>query len=739
MLGFFSIILALLASGISAYYFYNSHTANQAKRSGKASHSRGLSFYWGAAGLTGIAALYLLYIILSNNFQYAYVFSYSSRELSLVYKLSAFWAGQEGSFMLWVLVHVVFGITIARQKSTAPGTLFVYSLIQIILLVFLTAKSPFMMIAEPQADGNGLNPLLQDPWMVIHPPFVFLGYAGLAIPFAYAINGILSNEHSKWVQQAIPWTLLSWAALGAGIFIGGFWAYKVLGWGGYWAWDPVENSSLVPWLIAGAFLHLLFLSRVRPAASGITYMGAIFSFVLVLYGTYLTRSGILSDFSTHSFSDEGIGGVLGVAVFITVIASLALLLTKWLEFPKGELYPQIQSREFILTCAALVFAVLGILVLTGMSTPLITMMLGNPQSAGTSFYNNTSLPLAIAMVLLLTFGSAYKWGNSNSLTITEYVVIGVVGSTALGVAVYFGLKQPLMLLVVAFSATALLMNFYAGVKSKITWPAGITHAGVAIALLGIIASSVMGRSEVISLNINETNQVFGKTITFTGMEESRDPKGFYHKFTLQDESGTSIVRPFTKQSKEGKEAAREPGIYRGLLADLYVAPVHKHDEQPAKEITIRKGEQVIEDGITLTFVNFSMHREEKDQIRVQTTFTVAKDGKTQDIYPEFVYRNGNARGFQVKAFEKYEFMIGAVNPNGAVVKLGMKEVTAKQDPIEQTKVDVDVSEKPLINLVWLGTRFIMIGTIWAGIARAVNIKHDANQINVITMSKAVKR
>ena len=444
----------------------------------------------------------------------------------------------------------------------------------------------------------------------------------------------------------------------------------------------------------------------------------------------------MSDFSTHSFADEGIGSILGGAVLITLVLSLVALIIKWPEFPQGELYPAIQSREFMLACTALVFGVLGVLVFIGMSTPLITMMLGNPQSVSISFYNSTSLPLAIAMALLLTFGPLFKWGKNNRLSNAQFSIIGTIGILSLAVAIYFGLKQPLMLLVIALSATALVINLYAGMKGKITWAAGLTHAGVAVTLIGIIASSVMGRAEVVSFNINETKQVFSKNITFTGMESSTIPKGFYHKFTLQDSSTTSAIKPFTKQSKEGKEAAREPGIYRGIFADLYVAPVHKHDDEPTKEITIRKGEQVVAEEINIKFVNFSMHREDKDQIRVQTAFTLTKDGKTEEVYPEFIFRNGNAKGFPVKAFGNYEFMIGAVNPNGGMVKLGMKQIAVHQDSLQQDKVDVDISEKPLINLVWLGTVIIMAGTTWAGIVRrtsnrgtninGVNIQHKSS-------------
>lgn len=236
MIGYGAVAIALLVTlAATACWF---------RKQGSPGSARLL--YGVSVGLIVAAAAYLLYILLGNRFDYAYVFSYSSRDLPLAYKLSAFWAGQEGSFLLWLLFHALFGLMLLRKSGTAAPVMAVYSLIQAVLLGLLLVKSPFMLLAEPRLDGVGLNPLLQDPWMVIHPPILFLGYAALAVPFSYALGALLRGRHQEWLQVATAWTLLAVSCLGAGMFIGGFWAYKVLGWGGYWAWDPVENSSLVP-------------------------------------------------------------------------------------------------------------------------------------------------------------------------------------------------------------------------------------------------------------------------------------------------------------------------------------------------------------------------------------------------------------------------------------------------------------------------------------------------------------
>jgi cytochrome c-type biogenesis protein CcmF len=257
MLGYAAIFLAFAATGIATIFYLKTcfiHARTEEHVPGK--DKKASLFYKIAALMLLLAAGYLYYVIFSDNFRYAYVFSYSSREQALAYKISAFWAGQEGSFLLWALFHAGFGLVLTRKN--APVAMVAYCGLQLLLLVVLLVKRPFAPLAAIEPDGMGLNPLLKDPWMVIHPPVVFLGYAALAVPFVWAIHGQITGRHKEANSQALPWTLFAWTSLGAGIFIGGFWAYKVLGWGGYWAWDPVENSSLVPWLVAGALLHLRY-------------------------------------------------------------------------------------------------------------------------------------------------------------------------------------------------------------------------------------------------------------------------------------------------------------------------------------------------------------------------------------------------------------------------------------------------------------------------------------------------
>lgn len=715
MIGYAAIFLALVTTGIAMFCYLNAHMASSTRRLAprlSAGRDKGLFYYRLSALFIVFTALYLFYIILNNQFQFAYVFGYSSRDLSLVYKLSAFWAGQEGSFLLWALFHAGFGLLLARKKQ--PCAMAVYAGIQMMLLAILLAKSPFMMLLEPQMDGFGLNPLLKDPWMVVHPPVLFLGYAGLAVPFAYAIDGILTGRHKDWVSQALPWALFAWAALGAGIFLGGFWAYKVLGWGGYWGWDPVENSSLVPWLAAGALVHLLLLARVRLAAVRPASFAALFTFVLVMYGTFLTRSGMLSDFSTHSFSDEGVGGILASFVLITAASALGILIIRWPCLPEGELYPAVKSREFFLAATAILFTAVGVIVLVGMSTPLVTMLLGNPQNVSTAFYNTTTLPLAAGLALLLAVGSLVSWGEDRTRLFARYWWIAGIGAIAMGLAAAGGIRQPVAL-VTAGLATAIVAASLAAVKNKkIGYGAGFTHIGLAITLIGILFSSLASQSIYVSLQQGESQEAFGSTFTYTGTRLDTEGQGFYQSFTLTGQANT-VLEPYTKLNKEGRPAAHEPGIYRMPAADIYLAPAMHQEENPAKEVTLHKGEQKQEEALTIKFIRYGMGGSgASGDVRVYALLEVTQDGNTEEARPELLSRNGQMIAAPLQVFGHYELSLTAVSMKDGTVTLGIRDLTA---PPALPRVDVEISRKPLINLVWLGTIFITIGTIWSGVAR----------------------
>ncbi len=286
----------------------------------------------------------LLYLILTHQFQYTYVWSYSSRALSTPLLISTFYAGQEGSFMLWALFTALIGVFLMRHSARygyEAQVMSVFGAIELMLLLMLLVKNPFLYVWESwagevqpgfmPADGRGLNPLLQNYWMVIHPQVLFSGFAAMGVPYAYAIAALLKRDYDYWFKPATPWIVFGTFVLGMGIMMGGFWAYETLGWGGYWAWDPVENSSLVPWLIGVAAIHTILSQRKSGAFVRTNLVLGMLCFVLVMYSTFLTRSGVLGDTSVHSFVDPGMWaywllmGMMALALLVPGVTLRAAL------------------------------------------------------------------------------------------------------------------------------------------------------------------------------------------------------------------------------------------------------------------------------------------------------------------------------------------------------------------------------------------------------------------------------
>ena len=386
------------------------------------------------AGLASLgAAAFLFVIILNDDFSYTYVISYSSISLPLLYKLSAFWAGQQGSFLLWLVIHAVVGVLIAREgRMTATGRTIYHALTAMLVLLVLF-KSPFAPAETVAMDGHGMNPLLQDPWMAVHPPIIFVGYALLAVPFVYSLESMIKAPmDGSFLAPMRRWTLIAWAFLGAGIFIGGYWAYKVLGWGGYWGWDPVENSSLVPWLLACVLLHLISVARGRRGAFYLVHLAATFSYAFVLYGTFLTRSGILGDFSVHSFAGSDIGLYIALANAAVLLFGLGVLIVRIERLPKGAVYEQHRSRDFLVLLGMLLIVFIVAIVFFGMSMPLISGLLGESAAVDTSYYVRTSLPIAVPLALLMALGVLLPYGGGRVARPVWIFVISVGGGVLAG-------------------------------------------------------------------------------------------------------------------------------------------------------------------------------------------------------------------------------------------------------------------------------------------------------------------
>ena len=334
-------------------------------------------------------------LLLQHRFDVSYVNAYSSRDLPLHFLLSTFWAGQEGSFLLWCFWGAVIGFFVWRSaKEQEAPVMIVYLATFLGIVAILCKQSPFKLLPPPvPPDGVGLNPLLQDPWMVIHPPVMFTGFASLSVPFAFAMAALWKKRWDDWVVRALPWALLTFLTLGTAILMGGYWAYKTLGWGGYWGWDPVENTSLVPWLFTAALVHGMFLQRSRKRHRKVNLLLASGAYLTILYGTFLTRSGVLADFSVHSFIDLGITAWL-VSILLGFLAlSVGAIAWRWRAIPVIEEEESAAlSRSVLFILGIAVFCALAFVILLGTSAPLLTRLSGNPSQVQTAFYNKTTAP-----------------------------------------------------------------------------------------------------------------------------------------------------------------------------------------------------------------------------------------------------------------------------------------------------------------------------------------------------------
>lgn len=698
MAGTAALLAALFAAALAFFYYGDAYLRSTAPRPGRTALSpRAWQLYRAAAALSWLAAGGLLYIILADQFQYAYVAGHSSRETAFFYKLPAFWAGQEGSFLLWLALHAGFGLIIGRRRAE-PAVMAIYTALQVVFTVLVLAKSPFALLAEPRLNGSGLNPLLQDPWMVIHPPVVFLGYAAMAVPLAYAAAGLLTGDHKGWLGRALPWALVAWAALGAGIFIGGFWAYKVLGWGGYWAWDPVENSSLVPWLTATAFIHFALLARLQPAAVKLAFPAALISYILVLYGTFLTRSGVLSDFSVHSFSDEGVGGLLGGTVLTVAAVLAAILAAGWRRLPAGEIYSHVKSREFAVVAGGATVFILAFLVFAGMSTPLATSLAGKPQSVSPSFYNTVSQPVAAVMLVLAVVATLARWGGRDLPKMRQVWWVLVAGHLAMFSGMWLGVTGLVSLTTLMMAGGVLAASIVPRKDGGVNLAAAVGHAGLAVMVFGIIVSSAASQSTVVSLAAGESGEVLGSRVTYLGQLATEDGRGYYHSFIID---GINTVNAHTKLNNENKPAAREPAILRTFTADLYLAPVMKHDNHFDIEITLQRGEQKSEKELVIKFTKFGMARDESQALHIAALLEVTKAGERREIIPEIVSRNGQFTPVSVEAFG-YRITLTSVDTAGGKIAVGLQQL----DKPTEDRVDVQASRKPMVNLVWLGAALI---------------------------------
>jgi len=644
--------------------------------------------YASAAGLLATTAT-LWYLILTHQFQYSYVFRYSSLDMPLRYVIASLWGGQEGTFLLWATYGGLFAVFLrfkARQYEAAVN--FFYMGITFFLLMILAKANPFVRLDTVPPDGNGLNPLLQDPWMTIHPPIMFMGFAALGIPAAFAMAALIKEDWDNWVPRALPWTIFGVLALGTGLTLGGYWSYSILGWGGYWGWDPVENSSLVPWLFAVTLLHTEVIQMRRGLFRRANLILSLLPFILVTYSTFLTRSGVLADFSVHSFTDLGINQFLVAFMVVFLGGGLALFFWKVRRVPVEKSATPFFSREYFMFLGALAFGLFGAFVCLGTSTPVISRFIGGPANVEPAFYNRIGLPFIIMVTVLMGLAPHFVWQRTVPGKLLRRLGWAVALSV-LSVPAYFfaGIRHPGYLAMMAAGTFAFLSNLQVALTiMRRRWSAAggyIAHAGVGLIALGVLTSTAYDSSKIIELPKDADVQVLNYTMRYLGdrpVEAGR--KNAYDVLVTQNGSKTSyILSPTMYYSEFNGGMMKKPAIQSFLSHDIYVAPggllTEKVGDRVKTTVVLSKHTPRVGPGMTLTFKDFNtegaMVSEGKPPVSVGAAIEVEVAGTTHDL--ELKVNNQGSGPMQVVPVAvpgtDYVLTLDGIDATGGRVQVGI--------------------------------------------------------------------
>ena len=691
-----------------------------------------------------VASAILMTLLLQHRFDVAYVNSYSATDLPLHFLISTFWAGQEGSFLLWCFWGAIIGFFVWRSaKEQEAPVMIVYLATFLGIIAILCKQSPFKLLPPPAPqDGVGLNPLLQDPWMVIHPPVMFIGFASLSVPFSFAIAALWKKRWDGWIARTLPWALLTFLTLGTAILMGGYWAYKTLGWGGYWGWDPVENTSLVPWLFTAALVHGMFLQRARKRHRKVNLILACTAYATILYGTFLTRSGVLADFSVHSFIDLGITGWL-VGILGTFIGlSIILIAWRWRSIPTAsDDEGSLLSRSVLFILGIAVFCALGLVILLGTSAPILTRLSGTPSQVQTSFYGRTTAPAGFLLILLsglvpfVSFkGTTLRELLKSSLRSLAVAVVVIVAAVVLGAR---GTEPLVLIFTAAFAAD---MNLRAVLRKASTGKLGgaggyLAHVGVGIMLAGVVVSGAYARSQRLTLRVNTPTKSGDATLTYLRVVPGSGRVKQAMEVRVVTAAGkTYYAYPKMYENSRTGQLMVNPSIKSSAVTDLYIAPQQYDPGQPemvGRDIRLTKGTTTNIDGTGFTFRDFSadrsaMMRGEKT-VLVLTDLTITPpDGSQHDMTLKYVFhldgRETEAEAVPIPGYADAKARVLAVSPNDGAVILRLNGVSknpaAEFSPATVESLSIEVTRKPLIALVWGGFYVMMAGGLLAFIKRS---------------------
>jgi cytochrome c-type biogenesis protein CcmF len=690
--------------------------------------------------LVGLASALLLVAILRHDYSLGYVYGYSDNTLQLSYLLSTFYAGQEGSFLFWTLCMAILALLLRRtlkERSLEAATMSVFLLIQSFLLIILLARSPFRTLWEvfPTApatvplDGRGLNPLLQNFWMVIHPPILFVGFAAMTIPFALAVAGLWTRDYTVLVRKGISWTLAASSILGLGIMLGAYWAYGVLGWGGYWGWDPVENSSLVPWLVSVGLIHTM-LAQLRTGKYVRTnFVLSLLSFALVVYSTFLTRSGILGDSSVHAFTDPGASvywlliGFLGVSV----VGSIILMALRFRAMRTVTPDTGLLTRESSLAAGMILLVLSAAAIAFGTSLPIFSAI--RPER---TFYDTTNLPIIVLMAVLIGYSLYTQWEQQDAPVLLRRTMYALIASLIpCAVLRFLGVTDTAALLVIGSALFALLINVQIGIKvmgGDIRFIGGkIAHIGIALFLIGVIASGRFETKENVSLPQNQPREVLGHRLTYTGYSPIEGGKYAFH-VNVEWNGRTAVLSPVMFETGD-QGLMRNPDIASSLTRDFYISPVGLDQGTGAggaETYTLQKGEDITMGDVKARFLKFDMASHDASAmtsgggLTIGSVIELHRGKEIETVVPSML----TVQGRQEYRPQESRLMQASIVLVGMNVSMGAEPssvtVEVRRDVGRGAVPDVlvvEASTKPFIGFVWGGTVVMLAGFILAILKR----------------------
>jgi len=687
-------------------------------------------FYKFSTAFIVMAIATLLYLILTHDFSVAYVHSYSSTDLPLGYLIATLWGGQQGTFLLWLFYCAVMGVIMMyTARSFEAGNMVFLNLFNLSLLSMLIKRSPFELLPAFQTEGAGLNPLLQNFWMQIHPPIMFIGFAATVFPFCFAVTALVERRYNVWAESARKWTLFAWATLGTALVMGGYWAYETLGWGGFWAWDPVENSSFIPWIFLTTQVHSLFIKRQRRGLLRFSLFVVCLSFWAVLYGTFLTRSGVLADFSVHSFVDLGINGFLVGGLLLFVGIGSFLLIWRWQDIRPEPSYSTVNSRSYIVTIGIVVLFLGGILTLLGTSAPLLTRFTEKPSNVGLPYYFATMTPVAVAILFLLALFPSFKW--KQGLQRPFLILVGAVAAlTTMAILFFTGFtKELIYLLLFGGAAWSLLSNGYVVVTKlmeKNFSPGFLAHIGLTLALVGAAVSAGFAKTQTLTLPQGQVVSAMGYDIRFTHIDDT--PKGFncHVEFSKGNERFTAILPHEFPKNAQG--VMRKPHVENYLAYDIYVAPTAMEgtDEKDPSVIQLTRGGSHWFDKYLLKLDRFEFDDPNAETPKtVSVVLSVEHGGKKESVAPSLDLTTTQVKASEVTFDNGHSSVqIVGVNPQDGSVALKVKSDFIPMYQPQVASLVIELTKKPLIILFWVGSFTVFL----AGATAMIDRKRKSGKI-----------